>query len=1029
MAVPRRSGASRLIDWTGERCVPWTDDVQVAYEHYHRYLWAATLTHGRRVLDIGSGEGFGSAILAEDARSVDGIDIDELAVAHAALNYAAPNLEFHVGSALALDAFDDGAFDAVVSFEVIEHLVEQEQMLAEIARVLAPDGLLIVSTPERRLYSDATGQENPFHLRELSEPEFRALLATHFPHVALWGQRTMCGSRLAAIDPGGAERPLALFLERAGDEWREATAPTPMYLVAVASRAPIDMPAAESTLADHGLQLVRAQERMAARALADADATRRELRTVAAALATSEESGALHRAEVERMAGRLGAASADIAARDAQLAVLQAKIARVEGSAAWSVLQFVRGHVYRVLGEDTAPARSLQWLMHRVLRVRSRRRALRGTSAPAARPLDLGSQITFAQVADPVVSIVIAAHRGAALTQACLRAIAANTATPSYEVIVVDDAGDDDNRRLWAMTEGARVIVNDSNLGYLRSVNLGAARARGRYVVTLNNDTVVQPGWLDALVARVEHAPDIGIVVPKLLYPNGVLQEAGAIIFADGTGWNYGRGIVAEAPECNYVREVDYGSGACMLVRAELWRDVGGYDERYLPMYYEDTDLCFAARERGFRVLYEPVARVVHVEGASAGTDVAAGGKRHQELNRPKFVERWRAQLESGQLPAAPHNVRRASNRNREGHALIVDHRVPRADRDSGSLRMTHLLTSLVDMGCRVTFVPDNLIASEPYTRDLQQLGIEVLYGATEVAAVISEIGPDLRLALVSRPVIAPRYLEVIREHAPSAIVAYDTVDLHFVREERRAALGGGSAAKAATLRELELGLIRGCDVTLTVTEEERQIVLSHVPDARVVVMPNANTIAADVAPAGDREGLLFVGSFEHPPNADAVVALVNTVMPLVWRELGPVRLRIVGADAPAEVLELAGPDVEVTGWVKDLTPLYDSSRVMVAPLRYGAGMKGKVTQSLAAGLPVVTTPIGAEGLDAVDGRDMMIAEDPAELADRIVRLVRDDELWNAVSRAGQDVAARVFSPAVMRERLEELLGASVAAR
>ena len=693
------------------------------------------------------------------------------------------------------------------------------------------------------------------------------------------------------------------------------------------------------------------------------------------------------------------------------------------------MLQFVRGNVYRVIGERTAAGRLLQWLLQRVIRVRSRRRALRGTSEPAARPLELGSQITFAQVADPVVSIVIAAHRGAALTQACLRAVAANTATPSYEVIVVDDAGDDDNQRLWAMTQGARVIVNESNLGYLRSVNLGAARARGRYIVTLNNDTVVQPGWLDALAARAEHAPDIGIVVPKLLYPNGVLQEAGAIIFSDGTGWNYGRGIVADAPECNYVREIDYGSGACMLVRAELWRDVGGYDERYLPMYYEDTDLCFAARERGLRVLYEPTARVVHVEGGSAGTDVTTGAKRHQELNRPKFVERWQAELDAGQLPAAAHNVRRASNRNRERHALIVDHRVPRADRDSGSLRMTHLLTSLVDMGWRVTFVPDNFIASEPYTRDLQQLGIEVLYGAVDVGAVISEIGPDLRLALLSRPVIAPRYLEVIREHAPSAIIAYDTVDLHFIREERRAALGDGSTAKAATLRELELGLIRGCDVTLTVTEEERQIVLSHVPDARVLVVPNANTIAASVAPPAGRAGLLFVGSFEHPPNADAVVALVRTVMPLVWQKLGSVRLKIVGADPPVEVQALAGPDVELTGWVKDLTAMYDTARVMVAPLRYGAGMKGKVTQSLAAGLPVVTTPVGAEGLEAVDGRDMLIAEDPAELADRIVRLVRDDELWSTLSSAGQDVAARVCSPAVMRERLEELLGAPVAQR
>jgi glycosyltransferase involved in cell wall biosynthesis len=337
---------------------------------------------------------------------------------------------------------------------------------------------------------------------------------------------------------------------------------------------------------------------------------------------------------------------------------------------------------------------------------------------------------------------------------------------------------------------------------------------------------------------------------------------------------------------------------------------------------------------------------------------------------------------------------------------------------------MKHMLENFIDIGCRVTFIPDNLVASQPYTRQLQEIGIEVLFGVCGVQAEIASIGTDLRLAVLSRPVIAPRYVDVIREHAPDAVIAYDTVDLHFVREGRRAALGNGRARKVASLREIELGLIRGSDVTITVTEDEREIVSSYVPGARVIVIPNANATAETVSAPTSRSGVLFVGSFEHPPNVDAAVALVRTVMPLVWQKIGPVPVKIVGPQPPQEVSELAGSTVDVMGWVKDLTPLYESARVMAAPLQYGAGMKGKVTQSLAAGLPVVTTPIGAEGLEAVDGRDMMIAEDPADLAERIVRLLEDDELWVRLSRAGQDVAARLFSPAIMRERLEELLAA-----
>ncbi len=1040
MTVERRAGAPRLIDWTGERYVPWTDDIQLAYEHQHRYRWAASFTAGCRVLDVGSGEGFGSAILAATAETVHGIDIDDVSIAHSQLNYSAPNLEFRLGSALELDDFDDDAFDVVIAFEVLEHLVEHEQMLEQIDRVLAPDGVLVISTPDRRLYSEAAGHKNPFHKRELSEPEFRVLLAQRFCEVGVWGQLAMCGSRLGALDPGAGALPLTVVVERCGDDWREAGAPAAMYLVAVASRVPFALASAESILVDHGIQVVRQYEHTAVLARADAVALREELegerteiadaratlaakqREIASLADAAAVAGKRHSTELAVLNVQLAAAVAELAQRDAQLAASRAKLVRVEASVAWSAFQSVRWKLYSTIGEHSLPARALQASLRGVGRVRAKRRAQPEVAAPAP----AAPRIRFPLYAEPVVSIVIAAHVGADVTEACLRAISADTDTPTYEVIVVDDAGDDANRELWATIEGARVIVNEQNLGYLRSVNLGAVEATGRHIVLLNNDTLVQPGWLSALVERVERAPEIGIVAPMLLYPDGSVQEAGAIIFQDASGWNYGRGLDPNAGTFNYVRDIDYGSGACLLVRAQLWRELHGYDELYLPMYYEDVDLCFAARDRGFRVVYEPAARVVHVEGASAGTDPGAGGKRHQELNRPKFASKWRAQLTADQLPRSRENVRQASDRNSGPHVLVVDHRVPFPDRDAGSLRMKYILAILLDIGCRVTFIPDNLDGAQPYTRELQDIGVEVLYGDVHVAAEVASIGPRLRLAVLSRPVVAPRYFDVIREHAPGATIAYDTVDLHFVREGRRAALGNGRDGKVATLRELELGLIRGADVTLTVSDEERFIVSSHVPEASIIVVPVANAISETVPPADARRGVLFVGSFEHPPNADAAVVLVKSVMPLVWRDLGPVPVKIVGTRPPEEVCQLASSNVEVTGWVKDLSPLYDESRVMSAPLLYGAGMKGKVTQSLAAGLPVVTTPVGAEGLHATDGADLMIAEDPAEQAARIVQILTDDELWGRLSKAGQDVAARVFSLAIMRKRLEELLAVAL---
>ena len=246
---------SRLIEWTGERFVPWVSDAPIAYEHVHRYLWAAELVSGRRVLDLGSGEGFGSALLAHSASRVQGVDIDPLAVEHARAHYRAPNLSFDVADARQLDVFEEASFGAVVCFEVIEHLREQEVLLDGVARVLAPDGLLIVSTPDREAYNRSTGQPNDFHERELSESEFRDLLSERFPHVGLWGQSLAMGSRLAARGEGEPTTQ-RFFVERRDTAWVPTEEPGAVYLVAVAARAALPAAPVESVLVDSGVMII-----------------------------------------------------------------------------------------------------------------------------------------------------------------------------------------------------------------------------------------------------------------------------------------------------------------------------------------------------------------------------------------------------------------------------------------------------------------------------------------------------------------------------------------------------------------------------------------------------------------------------------------------------------------------------------------------------------------------------------------------------------------------------------------------------
>jgi len=1066
MSSGRRAGAPRLIEWTGERCVPWAPDVPVIYEHFHRYLWAAQLIAGRRVLDLGSGEGFGSAILSDSAMQVTGVDLDERTVEHSRLNYAAANLRFEVGSALDLSRFEDDEFGAVVAFEIIEHVHEQERVLEEVARVLGDDGILIMSTPDRRAYTEASGQVNPFHAHELALEEFLALLGTQFPHVASWGQRTITGSHLNALDGQGSESATVtaadFYLERAGAEWRIAAEPAPIYCVTLASKAPLPVVLANSTLADCGLELLRAGEH------SQADRVQRAMEQVGESAVERERAARIRalREHEARLREEIGQRDRDIAIRGEEierrdeeierreeqgrelrelLASTQGELAdakalnrRIEESVTWSAFQKLRGRLYGTIGEDSLLARTLGVCLRLAGRLLIRRPPQ--ASAPPEAVADGTDEPEVFELPDynhPKVSLIIPVYARADLTKACLESIRRHTTHVSYEVIVVDDAADADTRRLLAGLRGARILRNETNLGYIRSVNRGASAARGDWLVIFNNDTEVTEGWLRAMLECAESADDVGVVTPKFLYPDGSLNEAGAIIWRDGTGANYGRGGAPDLFQYEYRRETDYGSAAALMVNTEFWRACGGFDERYLPMYYEDVDLCFQARERGLRVLYEPAAVVVHVEGATAGTDNESGHKRHQEENRPKFVARWRERLEAENLPSNSANTRRAANRHRGPHVLVIDHFVPMWDRDAGSLRMLHIMRALLDRGARVSFMAENLAAIQPYTRTLQRMGVEVLYGQLDVNAELATIGPYLTAVILSRPHPASRWLDTVREYAPGATVVYDTVDLHWLREARKAALAAASSDAVGTsngsvdlerlgprsraLRELELAMIRAADVTLVVSESERAQVQRDVPAATTMLIPTMHEVDPNVLQPEDRAGIIFVGGFAHPPNVDAAIRLVRDIMPTVWRELGDVTVTIVGSDPPPSVCALASPLVDVAGWVENLQPTLDSARLLVAPLSYGAGLKGKITQCLAVGLPVVTTTIGADGIDGLD-RCMLVADDPVELAEHVIRVYRDDELWRELSKAGQALIEEHCSLSVISARLGTLL-------
>jgi len=622
-------------------------------------------------------------------------------------------------------------------------------------------------------------------------------------------------------------------------------------------------------------------------------------------------------------------------------------------------------------------------------------------------------RLQFASSESPAVSIIIPVFNNWQFTYKCLQSLYQHT-SGSYEIIVVDNHSQDITPQLLADMQGIHVITNDANEVFVNACNQAAKKARGDYLLFLNNDTEVTPGWLNAMLAPFADA-STGIVGAKLVYPDGSLQEAGGIIWRDATGCNYGHGDNPDLPQYSYRRAVDYCSGACLMISRRLWEAIGGFDQRYAPAYYEDTDLCFAVRALHYKVIYQPAARIVHVGGASAGKETSSGYKRYQDVNRHKFVDKWQDVLARDHVPSSA-GLAKARERNGGQHILIIDHHAPTFDRDSGSLRMLNMVQILRDMNYKVSFWPDDLLYDARYTKTLQDQGVETYYGELNFEDFISEHGDHLDIVLMSRPVTAKKYLHLVKKYSRARTI-FDTVDLHFVREQRRLEL------EVQQWKNLEFFLAEETDNTFVVSPTEQALLAAEPFADKVAVVSNIHALEPCTNGFDERQGLLFIGGFAHPPNEEGIIWFIEYILPIIRRKIPDIHLTIVGSDPTERVQALASSTVTVAGYVEDVSNFFNESRVFVSPLLHGAGIKGKIGQSFSYGLPVVTTSIGAEGMRLTDGHNALISDSETQFASKVIELYTDKFLWHRISTNARQVIKEQFSPATIRTALEQVLG------
>ena len=625
----------------------------------------------------------------------------------------------------------------------------------------------------------------------------------------------------------------------------------------------------------------------------------------------------------------------------------------------------------------------------------------------------------------PIVSMVIPVHGKCEYTLRCLSSIAEHPPSIPFEIIIIDDNSPDNSADILKEVQGVRVISNTDNQGFIRSCNIGAKAAKGEYLHFLNNDTEVMPGWLDELVRTFQELPGTGLAGSKLVYPDGKLQEAGGIIWRDGSAWNFGRYQDQLLPVYNYAREVDYCSGASIMLPKALFEELGGFDEYYLPAYCEDSDLALKIRDRGYRVIYQPLSVVVHYEGVTSGTDITQGAKAYQVENMQKQFERWRKRLETHQKPGI--DVDDAKDRMAKRRVLVLDYCTPTPDQDSGSIDTYNILLLLREMGFQVTFIPeDNYLYMPEYTTALQRGGIEVLYApyCTSVEQHLKESGARYDLAFLFRPGVVQRHIKSIRKYSPKAKVLFHTVDLHYLRLSREAQLLNDAAKQRAAnkMKSAEQAAIRAVDITTVVSTSELELLRSELPNEKIRVLPFSRSILGTKKGFQARRDIVFVGGYQHSPNIDAVQYFVNDIMPLLRQRLPGVRFYVVGSKPPKEIQVLASEDVIVTGFVEDLPPLLDQMRVNVAPIRYGAGIKGKIGYAMTVGLPTVATSLAAEGMSLTNGKNIFIADGAEAFANAVTRLYEDELLWNDLSKAGLDFADKTWGAEVAWTTLASIL-------
>lgn len=641
--------------------------------------------------------------------------------------------------------------------------------------------------------------------------------------------------------------------------------------------------------------------------------------------------------------------------------------------------------------------------------------------------LKSSEEIVFVTSSPPIVSIILVLHNQAPLTLLCLQSLADNCDI-SIELIIVDNASSDQTVSLLKKIKNAVILRNSKNLKFVDALNQGIEKATGKYLLLFKNDALLQPRALSSAVSVIEASPTIGAVGGKIILFDGLVQEAGGIIWQDGNYLNYGQGQNAENPEFMFRREVDYCSKAFLLTPRKLFESLNGLDTDYASGYYEELDYCVRLQKNGYRIVYEPLAQIVRHE-VSQPNSFAETSALHQE-HRKIFCDKYQEFLCTKQVNYLA-NILHARTANQKKNLLYIDDRVPHPYLGAGYPRCQEILKELSAMEFNITFYP-LLTSFDEWDKTYQTVpaSIEVIlyHGKSMLSNFLRERAGFYKFIIVSRNHNMKTFCEIIKQYpevTQGCRIIYDAEAITAPREAAYLRLQGHTVLQEIEKKMIdkEIELARIADTIITVSKAEAAM-YENAGYKKTIVLGHKLEISSSNNDFNSRRDFLFVGALrdDNSPNVDSLLWFAQEILPIIQQNLQEnVTLFVAGDNTAPALKKLARLGIKFLGRQDNLALLYNRCRVFIAPTRFAAGIPHKIHEAAAYGIPVVSTSLLAQQLNWNNEEELLIANDPQHYAKQCLRLYQDKDLWLYIQNKAYSAVDRDCSPKTFRSQLQKI--------